>query len=316
MRFRNIHTQVKISPSKVIRWLFGMLKPDQSHFPIDVCNEYMAKLVAPDLDRIHNPLPTELQITWIGHATFLIQYAGRTILTDPFFADRASPVSWIGPKRFLPPGLTLEMLPKIDMVLVSHNHFDHLDSHAVKKLDREALYVVPRGLGSWFRSRKKENVIEGKWGDVIHTTHGVLRCAPAQHWSGRGFNTNKTLWCGWICTIEDKTIYFVGDTGYSKDFRSIAQQKDYPEIDVALIPIGAYNPREVMRVQHVTPEEAILIHIDVRSKESIGMHWGTLPLSSEHPGEPAIRFLHAAKRNNLSENTCTVLNIGETRVWY
>lgn len=258
---------------------------------------------APDVTPITLPMavlqpsilkkPKTAQVTWIGHSTFLLQVDGLNILTDPIFSNRASPVSFAGPKRSTPPAMTLQQLPDIDVVLISHNHYDHLDSATVKALrkkqpDDPPVYFVPLGQKSWFDKRNIENVTELDWwhsgtiGDI--TFHAV----PVQHWSSRSpFDRNKALWAGFLIDSPSLRTLFVGDSGYSDDFKTIA--KKLGKVDLALVPIGAYDPRWFMKSAHMNPEEALQVVKDVGAKRAIGMHWGTFALTDEPMAEPGER---------------------------
>ena len=257
------------------------------------------------------------QLTWIGHDTFLIQIGGLNILTDPHFSTRASPVGWIGPERMTPPGLRLDQLPPIDIVLISHNHYDHLDEDSVVALhrqqrDRPPRFYVPLGLKRWFAARDIHDVVELDWWQQADFGEVTLHSVPVQHFSSRGaFDRNATLWCGWVAEWKDFKLFFAGDTGYSKDFTDIGSR--FGGFDLSLIPIGAYDPRWFMRAQHVDPEEAVQIHRDVRSRQSIGMHWGTFVLTLEDPAEPPRRLAAALKAADLAADSFTVMQHGETR---
>ena len=204
-------------------------------------------------------------VTWIGHATVLAQLGGLNLLTDPIFSERASPLSFAGPKREQPPGVALAELPHIDAVLVSHNHYDHLDLASARALARQPggspLFVVPLGLQAWFQARGIARVVELDWWQS-HTLGGMeIALVPAQHWSARGLNDRmKTLWGGFAVFAPDCQLFFAGDTGYSRDFADIrerfAERQQGGGFDIALIPIGAYEPRWFMQSQHVNVEEA------------------------------------------------------------
>ncbi len=257
-------------------------------------------------------------ITWIGHATFLIQMDGVNILTDPHFSERASPVSWAGPKRYTSPGLSLEDLPVIDFVIISHNHYDHLDLESIQKIQTKQgqnppMFYVPLGLKSWFKDIGIGNVKELDWWGQDTLKNISLHSVPIQHYSNRTpWNRNETLWTGWVMESGQGTIFFVGDTGYSKDFKDIG--KRFGPIDLSLLPIGAYEPRRFMESIHVNPEEAVKIHQDVQSKHSIGMHWGTFSLTTEDMDEPPRLLKKALKQVNISEREFFVMQHGETRV--
>ncbi len=264
---------------------------------------YKPEFAEPDLERIHNPDPSRIQITWIGHATFLIQVAGVNILTDPIFSDRASPVSFAGPKRLARPGLTFESLPEIDAVIISHNHYDHLDRRTIERLGAKPAYFVPLGVDAWLHDLKLEATLEAL-GDV------VLHAVPTQHFSGRSlFDRNEALWCGWVIETPAGNVYFAGDTGYSPDFKEIGGR--FGGMEVSMIPIGAYRPRWFMGPVHVDPAQAVQVHQDVRSKLSIGMHWGTFSLADEPAAEPPIYLHRVLQQNDLSGTDFRVLKFGE-----
>ncbi|WP_432452289.1 MULTISPECIES: MBL fold metallo-hydrolase [unclassified Agarivorans] len=264
-----------------------------------------------------NRVDEATKITWLGHSSFLIQVAGVNFLTDPVFSERVSPMSFAGPKRLVPLTFDLEDLPNIDFVLISHNHYDHLDENTIKHLGNRTNYFVPEGLKPWFEKQgiDAQRVNELAWWD--HQTFGAasITATPSQHWSGRGvFDRNKTHWASWLIELGGKRLWFAGDTGYNPyDFKEIGQWAG--EIDVALIPIGAYSPRGFMKDQHVDVAEAIKVHQDVRSKLSIGMHWGTYPLTAEPVMEPA-ELLDKLTQTQLDDNSQFIhMAIGETRVF-
>ena len=245
----------------------------------------------PQLEKLANPVAA--QVTWIGHSTFLLQVDGLNILTDPIFSDRASPVSFAGPKRTTPPAMTIDQLPEIDIVLISHSHYDHLDKATVKALqakqpDKPPHYYVPLRLKSWFTNLGVGDVTELDWWDNKKIGDTTVHAVPVQHWSSRGpLDRNKTLWAGFLVDSPGLRTLFVGDSGYSNDFKTIAQRLG--QVDVALVPIGAYDPRWIMKSSHMTPEEAAQVVQDVGAKRAIGMHWGTFALTNEPMAEPAER---------------------------
>ena len=261
---------------------------------------------------------SEPTITWIGHATFLIQIGGVNILTDPHFSERASPVSWTGPKRYTPPGLSIEELPFIDFVIISHNHYDHLDLRTIRQLQAKQsqnppFFFVPLGLKSWFKDIAIDNVKELDWWDQDTFKNFTLHSVPLQHYSSRTpWDRNETLWTSWVIEYDQRTIFFVGDTGYSKDFKDIG--KRFGPIDLSLLPIGAYEPRHFMKSIHVNPEEAVMIHQDVQSRYSIGMHWGTFMLTTEDMDEPPRHLQKALQQANVSESEFFLMKHGETQM--
>ncbi len=247
--------------------------------------------VSPELEILLNP--GEAQVTWIGHSTFLLQVGGLNILTDPIFSDRASPVSFAGPQRTTPPAMTIEQLPHIDIVLISHSHYDHLDKPSVKALnarqsDNPPSYYVPLRLKPWFTKRGIGKVTELDWWDSVKIGNTTLHAVPVQHWSSRTpFDRNKTLWAGFLVDSPVLRVLFVGDSGYSDDFKTIARRLG--KVNVALVPIGAYDPRWIMKSSHMNPEEALQVVKDVGATRAIGMHWGTFALTNEPMAEPAER---------------------------
>jgi N-acyl-phosphatidylethanolamine-hydrolysing phospholipase D len=268
-------------------------------------------VVKPDLSRIKNPDPNRIQITWIGHSTFLIQADGVNILTDPIFNDRSSPFSFGGIRRLVPPGLKLEDLPPIHVVMISHNHYDHLDKHTLERLGNRPAYFVPLGVAQSLKREKIENVVELDWWQASSSAGLKLNSVPVQHFSGRTpFDRNETLWSGWI--IEGKTgkIFFAGDTGYSPVFKEIRGR--FGPMKISIIPIGAYRPRWFMKPVHVDPPEAVRIHQDINSQQSIASHWGTFKLSDEPIGEPQRYLEKALKDVGLDEKKFIIMKFGET----
>lgn len=256
------------------------------------------------------------RISWLGHATFLINVSGKTILTDPFLSEFASPVSWAGPRRYVDPGISIENLPQIDIVLISHSHYDHLDEETIEKLgNKNKIHVlVPLGLKSFFTERGYKNVTELDWYESM-TVEGIeITSLPSVHDSARSTSDhNKTLWASWGIEGAERKILFIGDTGYSEEiFRDIGNQ--YGPFDYSILPIGAYEPREVMWMSHVTPEEAVTIGIETNTEILVASHWGTVSsLSDEPPFEPPVRFREAGIKNGFSDNELWVLKVGETR---
>lgn len=256
----------------------------------------------------------EDSLTWVGHDTFVVQWGGLNLITDPHFSERASPVSFAGPKRWAAPGLGFEQLPPMDVVLVSHNHYDHLDAASVMRLAREhpgAHFIVPRGLRRWFVKRGAERVIELDWWQAVEVAGCRVTAVPAQHFSGRGLrDRNRVLWCGFVVERAGRRLYFAGDTGYSRDFADIGAR--FAPVDLALLPIGAYEPRWFMQSMHVNPEDAVKIHRDIGARLSVAMHWGTFRLTTEPMDEPPRRLAAARAAAGLTEDAFRVLAHGQT----
>ena len=229
---------------------------------------------------------------WIGHSTFLIKKNGVTILTDPIFSKRASPFKNIGPKRLIPPAIPLDAIPHIDIVTVSHNHYDHLDIHSLKKISKkhpEAIFLVPAGDEKLLKRKKIKNVYSFDWWESIEHKGFLITFTPVQHWSKRSlFDRNKSLWGGWFFKHKDYSLYHAGDTGYSKDFIDTKIKLGSPKY--AFIPIGAYDPEWFMAESHVNPEDAVQIMLDLEAENAFGMHWATFVLTDEDTIEPKIRL--------------------------
>jgi L-ascorbate metabolism protein UlaG (beta-lactamase superfamily) len=262
---------------------------------------------------------TDLQVTYIGHATVLVQVAGLNILTDPFFSSRASPVQWAGPKRVRPPGLALHELPRIDVVLVSHNHYDHLDLPTVRRLfdGHRPRFLTPLGNGAILaRSRRPLDVVEGDWGDRIALGDGVaVTPMPALHWSKRSLHDrNMALWCAFAIETPAGPVYFAGDTGYGTGAHFRAVQDQFGPVRVALLPIGAYEPRWFMHPQHMNPEEAVRAHLDLAAELSIGVHHSTIQLTDEAIDDPAAALARALRQHDVEPRRFQVLDPG-AGVW-
>jgi L-ascorbate metabolism protein UlaG (beta-lactamase superfamily) len=227
--------------------------------------------------------------TWIGHATVLVQTAGVNVLTDPIFSDAISLIL----RRRAPPGVALADLPRIDVVVISHNHRDHLDEDSVRALGPDVLYVVPLGLGAWFRARKLTNVVElDWWQSTVIKRKLTITMVPAQHWSRRELDDeNRSLWGGYVFDSGGERVFFAGDSGYPAAFAEVGRR--FPGIGVAILPIGAYEPRWFMRSQHMAPEETARAFADLGARTLIPIHWGTFHLSDEPMDEPPCLLFRA-----------------------
>jgi L-ascorbate metabolism protein UlaG (beta-lactamase superfamily) len=225
---------------------------------------------------------TELRTTLVNHSTVLLQQSASTILTDPIWSERTSPLSWVGPRRHRAPGVRIDDLPRIDVVLLSHNHYDHLDLPTLRRLARrgQSTFVVPLGVARLLRSQGIEPVHELDWGEEWSLGATRIQSVPAVHFAGRGlFDRNKSLWCGYIITCPNGIIYFAGDTAFGNHFSQIRERFGTPRL--ALLPIGAYEPRWFMSPVHMAPEEAITAHKILGSRTSIAIHHGTFQLAND-----------------------------------
>ncbi|KAF9300858.1 hypothetical protein BGZ74_007414 [Mortierella antarctica] len=286
----------------------------------------------------------KIAYTWLGHACFLVQIDGVNILFDPVFSDRCSPSQYVGPKRVTPPPCKLDELPRIDIVVISHNHYDHLDLATIQNLQKQhqPYFYVPLGNKTWFDSIgiRTPKVRECDWWDGHeHSFHDgksdiKILCTPCQHFTGRSIHDHyKTLWASWVVETKPKEegqkpvkIFFGGDTGY----RSVPDGKDEDEMphcpafkeigdkvgpfDFSMIPIGAYSPRWFMSPIHCSPEDAVRVHEDIQSKRSVGMHWGTWILTDEDMTEPPRRLQAAMAKRGHDPSVFSTVQIGETIV--
>lgn len=263
-----------------------------------------------------------LAATWIGHSTVLLQLGAINVLTDPVFSQRAFPVQWLGPCRRIDPAVPLDALPPIDVVLISHNHYDHLDEPAVRRLARahpRASWVVPLGVGETIRRWGVREIAELDWWDDAEI--GVLRvtAAPARHTSARGVrDRNRTLWCGFAIEAAGARAFFAGDTAYHPEFSAVSARCG--PFDLAMIPIGAYDPRWFMSGIHVNPEESVRIYQDLAKPFPgvpppllLGIHWGTFRLTTEPMDEPPRRTVARWRELGLDEDRLWIAAVGETR---
>ncbi len=322
--FRNNYAgSVVKSVGDVLRWqterLIKRLPPAPTR-PIPV--------QPPDLDfitRNTTAVPMIPAVTWIGHATALVQASGLNVLSDPVFSRRASPVSFLGPTRAQPPGIPLAHLPHIDVVLISHNHYDHLDRTTIVALEAQLggapLFLAPLGLKTWLEKLGISRAVEMDWWQS-HVYRGVeFHFTPAQHWSGRSLtDRNRTLWGAWAATAKDFHWFFTGDTGYSQDFidtrRHFASRQAADQgggFDVALIAVGACLPRWFMHMQHVDLNEAVQIHLDLGAKHSMGVHWGTFSLADDPLDAPLHGLAGACSLKGVDEDAFFLLPVGGTR---
>lgn len=278
--------------------------------------------VRADRARLAAPVATG-QATWLGHATALLQMQGLNVITDPIFSTRASPLSWLGPARRTPPALTPATLPRIDVVLISHDHYDHLDLPSLRALAGQPggppLFVVPLGNGALLREAGIRRIHEMDWWQTLTLppVSGAqplrLTAVPVQHWSSRNplLARNQRLWSGYVIDDGRRKALFAGDSGYSDDFREIARRLG--SIDFAMLPIGAYEPRDFLHPQHISPDEAVRIHRELGAKLSMGIHWGTFVLSAEAIQQPGIALAAARARQEVAEHEFPRWAIGETR---
>jgi N-acyl-phosphatidylethanolamine-hydrolysing phospholipase D len=255
-------------------------------------------------------------VTWVGHSTLLLQLDGVNVLTDPQWSDRASPVSFAGPRRVSAPGLDFDALPPVHVVVISHDHYDHLDVATLRRLAarHRPHFVVPLGIKAWLADLRIHEVDELDWWQSVTVRGLTFTCLPAQHFSGRTLtDQNRRLWSGWAIAGHDRRMFFSGDTAYYPVFKDIGQRLG--PFDLAAVAIGAYRPARIMKASHTTPEEALRVFADVRARHMIGIHWGTFDLAEEPIEEPPRRLETEARRLGLGPDRVWLLRHGETRSW-
>jgi len=321
-RFVNPHIEDdKRTIKDALLWKMGRFDDKRDLPPMPSSFEYPLK--TEQVDRKH---PSAL---WVNHSTFFIRINGVNLLTDPIWGKRCSPFNLIGPTRRHPAPVSLENLQKVDHVLISHNHYDHLDKKTVLSLHKlypNIQWWVPQGVKKWFTNLGINSVNELGWWEGMHIhfkdnpSEGMLFTAvPTQHFSGRSLKDNgKTLWVGWVVEFfslsSTKRLYFVGDTGYNPvDFKDIG--KRWPQMDLSLIPIGSYVPRKFMSPVHIDPKQAVTIHKEVNSKKSIGMHWNTFRLSDEEPNRPPYDLFLALNEANVDTSEFLAVPPGHEVNW-
>ena len=257
--------------------------------------------------------------TWVGHSTVLLQVGGLNILTDPVWSERASPVWFAGPRRRVPPAVRLDALPPLDVVLLSHDHYDHLDRRTVRALaaaQPAAVWCVPLGVGALVRRFGVRQVSELDWWDETGAAGATVGCTPAQHFSGRGIgDRGDRLWCGWVVIANGRRVFFAGDTALHPEFGRIAER--WGPFDLVLLPIGAYEPRWFMRAVHMNPDDAMAAYRALAGSGApplmVPIHWGTFKLTDEPMDEPARRFREQWQAAGLAGERLWLLAHGETR---
>ncbi len=296
------------------KWSYKIFNQEKKKLDMSVPSEHIIKKekVLSDLENLKN----EDYIAWIGHATFIIKLGDTTIITDPIFSKNAGPLIF-GPKRFTEPSLDLKEIPKIDLFLLTHNHYDHLDMMTVRRFPfKDTKVLLPLKLGNYFKKNGYKNVNEMDWYDEIIINKNLkVTLLPAVHWSKRSLtDTNKTLWGNFLIEYGKKKIFFACDTGVGQIYEDIG--KKYGPIDLTFINIGAYNfypimPYKDKSIYHTNPEEALSIGKNLKSKKMIGMHWGTFVLSLEPIMEPPIRFKNNAEKYGFKKDDVLVFKIGQ-----
>ena len=293
----------------VLKWYWERMtasKPDEPEFKPEVLKPDLKLLAENKTDRLY---------TWVGHSTALLQIQGVSILIDPVFSEKVSPFPFVAPKRLVKLPITISELPPIDIVVISHSHYDHLDLPSLRELEAKGqgktLFYTPLGTGELLEGEKLHNVKEFDWWEEATFKDLKIAFVPAQHWTKRTpCDTNQSLWGGWFIQDQQWKFLYTGDTGYSKDFQDIHAK--YGDMDVTMLPLGAYEPRWFMKQQHINPEEAVQIHRDLHSKVSIPVHWGTFRLSDEAMTQPILELQKLIEANKKEALEFRVPKHGET----
>ena len=300
------------SPERIenVNWSYRVFNKEKKKLDMTVPKEHVIdkERVLSDLEKYKN----DDYIAWIGHATFLIKLGDNVIITDPVFSNNAGPL-FFGPKRYTKPALKLSEIPKTDLFLLTHNHYDHQDMDTIRKYPyKYSKVLTPLKLGKYFTGNRFKDVVEMDWYDEIKFNDLKITLLPAVHWSKRTFwDTNKTLWGNFLIEHNGRKIFFACDTGYGDIYKDLG--KKYGPIDLTMINIGAYDFRPMFNksIYHTTPEEALNIAQDLKSKKVLGMHWGTFVLSLEPIMDPPKRFEDNAINYGFDKEDAIIFKIGQ-----
>ena len=306
--FRNPQGSPERDPN--IKWSMSKWNKEKKKIKINIPSDHVVdkKEVLKNLEKYKN----DDYVAWIGHATFLIKLGNTTIITDPLFSKNAGPLIF-GPKRYVDPAINLKEIPEVNLFLLTHNHYDHLDYRTIKKFPyKKAKVLTPLKLGKYFTRNGFSEVQEMDWYDQTEVNDLKITLMPAVHWSKRTLtDTNKTLWGSFLIEYKNKKIFFACDTGYGNIYKDLGNR--YGPIDLTFVNIGAYDFRPMFEksIYHANPEEALNIGQDLKSKKVLGMHWGTVILSLEDPFEPPIRFKNATNKYGYHIDDAILFKIGE-----
>jgi L-ascorbate metabolism protein UlaG (beta-lactamase superfamily) len=295
-----------------IKWSYKTFNKEKKKLKIEFPSDHIVERekVLENLEKYKN----DNYVAWIGHATFLIKLGNTTIITDPVFSKNMGPLIF-GPKRYVDPAINLNEIPDVNLFLLTHNHYDHLDYRTIKKFPyKKANVITPLKLGKYFTRNKFNKVKEMDWYDQTQVNDLKITLMTAVHWSKRTLtDNNKTLWGSFLIEYKDKKIFFACDTGYGDVYKDLG--KKYGPIDLTFINIGAYDFRPMFKksIYHTNPEEALNVAQDLKSKKVIGMHWGTVVLSLEPIMEPPVRFKANAEKYGFKKEDAIIFKIGEVQ---
>lgn len=308
-RYKNIGDPWVPHLKDVLRWKLGSHLGKSAKVPSTP--GLLPNRPSPSAVAIPSPNANEISVTWIGHSTALVQLGGMHFLTDPIFGDCGPPWPFPRLRRSQPPGLAIQELPRVDAIILSHAHYDHLDQESLVRLGLNIPIFCPVGVGRLLRHWGFSCVTERSWGEFCDFEETRLICLPAQHGAARTpFDRDTTLWCGWLLENRGRKVYFAGDTGYASYFHELASL--FAPVDLALLPIGAYRPEWFMKPLHIDPAEAVKLHLDWKAKRSVAVHWGTFRLADEPLDEPGARLGNALAAAYLPGQSFRLLDFGET----
>jgi N-acyl-phosphatidylethanolamine-hydrolysing phospholipase D len=309
-RFRNLQAHDEHGLWDILRWKLGLLPQETAMFPNAPDLPAESQLLDPV--GIACPPASGWRVTWLGHASFLLQGGGLNLLVDPVFASHCAPVPLSSLRRMSPLPCALEDLPEVHGVLLTHTHYDHLDLPFLRRLGTQMPLWVPEGHAGWLKRKGFANTVEITWFENREIAPGVtLTSTPAQHFTARSpWDRNRGHWCGWLLEAAGCSLWHAGDSGYSNDFKDIG--KRFGPIDFGMIPIGAYQPRHIMRSMHMNPEEAVQVFLETRCRRAIAMHWGTFRLTDEPLGEPPLRLRSALDAMQIDLQDFMIGTIGQS----
>lgn len=281
----------------ILRWKLGLPPREKALLP--EAPDQPAKHCLLDPSCVARAPERGCRITWLGHASFLIQTTGKSLLVDPVFSSHCAPLPFPSLRRKVAPPFRIDQLPPVDGILITHSHYDHLDLPSLRQLGLETRIIIAEGHADWLRRRGFQQVTEVPWWESLSIDSAIrITATPAQHFTARtAWDRNHGHWCGWAVEADGCTLWHAGDSGYCPAFREIGRRLG--PVDFAMIPIGAYQPRRIMEPLHMNPEEAVQALIDARCRRSVAMHWGTFRLTDEPMGEPPLRFLEAIQSRGL-----------------
>ncbi len=294
----------------VLRWKLGL--PPRETCALPGTPDEPAGRIALDAEDIARPPQHGWRATWLGHASFLLQGEGVSLLVDPVFSSHCAPVPLRSLRRLVQPPCRLEDLPSIQAVLLTHSHYDHLDLTTLRRLGKQTALFVPEGHAKWLARKGFHNVAEVPWWDRVDFCNGIkLTATPAQHFTARSpWDRDLAHWCGWLVQGASCKLWHAGDSGYCGVFQEIGRRCG--PIDFGMIPIGAYQPRHLMRAMHLDPEEAVKVFLETRCRRAVAMHWGTFRLTDEPLGEPPLLLSAALEKHGIAAEDFVAGKIGSS----